>query len=143
MKPMIFALGVIFLLTGAQQLEAQDFQVVVHAGAGMTEISRGELSRIFKKKAGKLPSGENATPIDHVDGAAVREAFSQSVHGRSADKIAAQWLQQIFAGKAYPPEQLASDAEVLAYVASTPGAVGYVSINTDVGSGVKVVRLLE
>lgn len=35
--------------------------------------------------------------------------------------------QQIFSGRATPPAELASDAEVIAFVARTPGAIGYVS----------------
>ncbi len=141
MKRIIFALAALGVLMGSQRLEAQEFQVVVHAGAGLTEISRGDLSRIFQKKAGKLPSGENANPVDRSDDAAVREAFSQAVHGRSAQQLAAYWQQQVFSGKDFPPQQKDSDAEVLAYVASTPGAIGYVAAGASLGAGVKSVRL--
>ena len=143
MKRMIFALAAIGFLTGSQRLEAQEFQVVVHADAGLTEISKNDLSRLFQKKANKLPSGESANPVDQGDGAAVREAFSQAVHGKSAQQIAAYWQQQIFSGKDFPPEQKASDEEVLAYVASTPGAVGYVAAGASLGAGVKAVPVSE
>ncbi len=141
MKRIIFALAAIGVLTGSQRLEAQEFQVVVHAGAGLTEISRGDLSSIFQKKARKLPSGENANPVDQGDAAAVREAFSQAVHGRSAQQLAAYWQQQVFSGKDFPPQQKGSDAEVLAYVASTPGAIGYVAAGASLATGVKAVRV--
>ncbi len=141
MKRIIFALAAVGVLTGSHRLEAQEFQVVVHAGAGLTEISRDDLSRIFQKKSGRLPSGENANPVDRGDDAAVREAFSQAVHGRSAQQIAAYWQQQVFSGKDFPPQQKDSDQEVLAYVASTTGAIGYVAAGASVGAGVKVVRV--
>ena len=141
MKRIIFALAAIGVLTGSQRLEAQQFQVVVHAGAGLTEISKGDLSSIFQKKARKLPSGENAKPVDRGDGASVREAFSQAVHGRSAQQLEAYWQQQIFSGRGFPPEQKDSDEEILAYVASTPGAIGYVAAGASLGAGVKSVRL--
>ena len=143
MKRIIFALAAIGLLTGSQGLEAQEFQVVVHAGAGLTEISRDDLSKIFQKKAGRLPSGENAHPVDRGDDAAVREAFSQAVHGRSAQQIAAYWQQQVFSGRDFPPQQKDSDQEVLAYVASTTGAIGYVAAGASLGAGVKAVRVAQ
>ena len=141
MKRIIFALAAMGVLTGSQRLEAQEFQVVVHVGAGLTEISKGDLSSIFQKKARKLPSGENAKPVDQGDAAAVREAFSQTVHGRSAQQLEAYWQQQIFSGRGFPPEQKDSDEEILAYVASTPGAIGYVAAGASLGAGVKSVRL--
>lgn len=61
------------------------------------------------------------------EGAAIRESFSRVIHGRSANQIAAYWQQQIFSGRNIPPEQRSSDDEVIAYVSSTPGAIGYVS----------------
>ena len=41
--------------------------------------------------------------------------------------VESYWQQQIFAGKEVPPAAKPSDEEVLAYVRSTPGAIGYVS----------------
>ena len=43
----------------------------------------------------------------------------------------------MFAGRAVPPAERASDAEVLAYVRATPGAAGYVSADVVLDSGVR------
>lgn len=37
------------------------------------------------------------------------------------------WAKIVFAGKGTPPKTLKSDTEVISWVASTPGAVGYVN----------------
>ena len=142
MKRIVIACLAVFALLGAQEAQAQQFQVVVNASAGTEEISSGDLSKIFQKKAGKLPSGESANPVDQDKDAAVRDAFSEAVHGRSTDQIESFWQQQIFSGKDVPPEQKKSDAEVLDFVRSNPGAIGYVSASASVGSGVKVVRIV-
>ncbi|NJD19259.1 MAG: phosphate ABC transporter substrate-binding protein [Gemmatimonadetes bacterium] len=139
MKRIIVALVAAFAF-GAGPGQAQEFQVVVNPSSGTSEISAAELSKIFQKKSTKLPSGEAAKPVDLGKDSGVREAFSKSVHGRSTAQIESYWQQQIFAGKDVPPDQKASDTDVLAFVASTPGAIGYVSAGAG-ASGVKVVKV--
>lgn len=141
MKRMVFALVAILAALGADDAQAQEFQVVVHPDCSLTEISAGDLSRIFKKKSDKLPSGESAKPVDQGEDSVVREAFSEAVHGRSSSQIESFWQQQIFAGKDVPPEKKDSDAAVLSWVQSTPGAIGYVSAGADV-AGVKVLKVV-
>lgn len=140
MKPILYSLLVVAALAGARPVEAQEFIVVVNASSGVTEITSAELSKIFQKKATKLPDGAAARPVDQNKDAAVREAFSKAVHGRSASQIEAYWQQQIFAGKDVPPDQKASDAEVISFVQSTPGAIGYVSVGAAT-SAVKVLKV--
>ena len=141
MKRIAMAFLAAFALLGADEAQAQEFQVVVNAASGTAEISAGDLSKIFQKKAGNLPSGESAKPVDQDKDAAVREVFSQAVHGRSVGQIESFWQQQIFSGKNVPPEKKNSDAEVLDFVRSNPGAIGYVSASASVGAGVKVVQV--
>lgn len=141
MKRIVIGLMAACALLGAREASAQEFQVVVNASAGVSEISAAELSKIFQKKAGKLPSGESAKPVDQEKDAAVREAFSKAVHGRSAGQIESYWQQQIFSGKDVPPEKKSTDAEVIEWVKANPGAIGYVSAGTSV-AGVKVVKVV-
>jgi hypothetical protein len=53
--------------------------------------------------------------------------------------IAEFWRQQIFSGRNVPPVEKASDSEVLEFVRSNPGAIGYVSSSTSPAPDVKVV----
>jgi ABC-type phosphate transport system substrate-binding protein len=138
MKRMMIALAA--LAFTAATGEAQGYQVVAHPAAGVAEISAAELSKVFLKKAAKLPSGEAAKPIDLPPASKVRDAFSKAVHGRGASQVESYWQQQIFAGKDVPPDTKASDADVIAFVAATPGAIGYVSAGAAV-AGVKVVKV--
>ena len=52
------------------------------------------------------------------------------------------WLQQVYSGRNTPPPVKATDAEVLAYVAATPGAIGYRGAAPAAG-GVKVLTVTE
>jgi ABC-type phosphate transport system substrate-binding protein len=141
MKRIVMALLAVFAVLGTEKAGAQQFVVVVNPACNVDQISAADLSKIFEKKMAKLPDGEAAKPVDQAKNANVREAFSQAVHGRSAAQIESYWQQQIFSGKDVPPEEKKSDADVIAYVKSTPGAIGYVSAGTAV-SGVKVVKIV-
>ena len=68
------------------------------------------------------------------------EGFSKSIHGKTAAAVKSYWNQQIFSGREVPPVEKKSDAEVLSFVRSTPGAIGYVS-DTASTDGVRVVTI--
>jgi ABC-type phosphate transport system substrate-binding protein len=52
------------------------------------------------------------------------------------------WSDEIEKG-VQPPPVKGSDEEVIAYVASTPGAIGYVSAGVALPEGVKAMALAE
>lgn len=137
----IIVLGLALLALGSARPAAAQYVVIVNGGSSVESISKGDLSKIFQKKSRNLPDGTSAVPVDLDKSSSVREAFSQEVHGRGVNAIEAYWQQQIFAGKDVPPETKGSDAEVMAFVSSTPGAIGYVSAGASLGSGVKRVAV--
>lgn len=143
MKRIIFALAAMSVVAGSQQLEAQEFQVVVNAANPISEISRSDASRIFQKKTKKFENGQGVSPVDLPADSPVREQFSQGVHGRSASAIKSYWQQQIFSGRGVPPEEKGSDLAVLDFIRSTPGAIGYVAGDTPLGDGVKAVTITQ
>ena len=119
------------------------FVVVVNASNPATSISKGDLSKLFTKKARSWPSGTAAMPVDLAAGNPVRDAFTEKVHGKSTRAIGSYWQQQIFSGREVPPPERKSDDEVLDYVRSNPGAVGYVASGTRLGSGVKSLTITD
>ncbi len=137
---LLSCLGLLVLMTAARSSSAADFQVVVHSANPVESLSSGELGQLFLKKNTRWEGGAATEPIDQADGA-VRNAFSERVHGKSVGAIKSYWQRQIFSGRATPPPELSSDSEVLAFVRSHPWAIGYVSAGVSAGNGVKVVRL--
>ena len=119
------------------------FIVVVNASNPTTSISKTDLSKLFTKKSRQWPSGSAALPVDLSLGNPVRDAFTERVHGKSARAIGSYWQQQIFSGRDVPPPERKSDEEVLDYVRSNAGAVGYVAAGTKLGAGVKAIAISE
>ncbi len=137
----IWLLAVALLGLAAPSQASAQFVVVVNAGTSAESMSKSDLSKIFQKKSRNLPDGTAAVPVDLPTDSAVRAAFSDAVHGRGVSSIESYWQQQIFSGKDVPPETKATDAEVIAFVSSTPGGIGYVSSGASLGSGVKAVTV--
>lgn len=125
-------------LLPARRASAQAFAVVVNAANPVQAVSRDQLAKIFLKKA-TWASGVATAPVDLPEDAPARAAFSKIVHKRSVGAVKSYWQQQIYAGRAVPPPEKATDEEVLAYVRANPGAIGYVSVSADIGRGVKEI----
>ncbi len=118
----------VFLLTGlAPVVEAADFKVVVNASNPINSITAKELSGIFLKKDLTWPVGQTVTAVDLKPDSPIREEFTAVIHEKKVSAIKSYWQRQIFQGKAVPPMERSTEAEVLAFVAADPWAVGYVS----------------
>jgi ABC-type phosphate transport system substrate-binding protein len=121
----------------------QGFKIVVNEANPTDTISKQQLSDIFMKKTDTWSNGQRALPVDQAASASTRHGFSKVIFGRDANAIKSYWQRQIFSGRGVPPPEKASDDEVLSFVRENSGAIGYVSSNTDVGSGVKVLEIAK
>jgi ABC-type phosphate transport system substrate-binding protein len=61
---------------------------------------------------------------------ATHEAFLKDYVGKTDAALGTYFRTLVFTGKASMPKSLASDAEVVAYVAKTKGAIGYIALST-------------
>lgn len=114
------------------------FVVVVHPGTSESALDREFVADVFLKKKTRWPGGGVVFPIDQRTSTVVRRHFSEDVLRRSVEAVRNYWQQKIFSGRDVPPPEVDSDAEVIRYVQSRPGAIGYVSADVSV-SGVRVV----
>ena len=130
----------LFVLLLSSAAHAAAFKVIVNGSVRSESLPKKVVSDLFLKKAQKWPNGAPAVPVDQVESSASRDPFSRSVHGKPAAAIKSYWTQQIFAGREVPPVEKKTDDEVVAFVKSTPGAIGYVSDSANV-DGVRVLTL--
>ena len=134
----------IALLAGTALLtvtaHAASYKVIVNNSVSVSSLSKKAASDLFLKKTTKWESGAAVAPVDQLDSSNTREGFSKAVHGKTAAAVKSYWNQQIFSGRDVPPVEKKSDAEVLSFVRSTPGAIGYVSEAAS-AEGVRVVTV--
>jgi len=123
----ILVLGLLSTLPGGARERAAQYVVIGNPGTVPVRIERAVLADVFLKKAHEWPGGENARPVDLPAQSAVRDEFTREVLGRSIGAVRNYWAQVLFSGRDLPPPEL-SEAEVLKYVRSTRGAVGYVGV---------------
>jgi ABC-type phosphate transport system substrate-binding protein len=142
MKPFYaFLLCAASLMTTASASFAQRVVVVVNAANPVSTLTKNQVASIFLKKTLKWSNDTVVTPVNQERDAKIRDIFSREIHGRSASAMEAYWQIQIFSGKDVPPAVRANDTDVLAFVRARPGAIGYVSADTPLGDGVKVVTV--
>jgi len=127
----------------ARAQDAPRYQVIANASNPATELARADVSRWFLKQSTKWPDGKVVIPLDQSSRSEVRAAFCMGIHKQSIQAIETYWQKQIFSGRMVPPFVKVGDAEVMAYVASNPSAIGYVSAGATLVSGVKAVKIKE
>jgi ABC-type phosphate transport system substrate-binding protein len=120
-------LGVIaFALAVGTAAAGADVVAVVSSKSSVTALSRNQVVDIFLGKTSRYPDGEQAVPIDQVEGAAARDEFYATFTGKSAAQIKAHWSKIIFTGRGQPPRELPNSIEVKKVVVQDPKAIGYI-----------------
>jgi ABC-type phosphate transport system substrate-binding protein len=128
---LLIALSLLSTVAGAE------VAVVVHPSNSAT-MSADDVQRLFLGKLKSFPGGGDANPVNLKEGQSTREQFNQGVLGKSESQLKAYWSQLVFTGKGTPPKELDNDDAIKAYVASTPGGIGYIDASKVDGS-VKVI----
>jgi ABC-type phosphate transport system substrate-binding protein len=139
-KAACVVLGLLMLGPVCGEAEAADVKVIVNASSSLDTVTKKDVTRIFFRRKSRWPNGERAKPIDQNAKSEVRKDFCEQVLGKTTKEVDSFWNSQVFAGKATPPPTASSDREVLEFVRSNPGGVGYVSAGFDT-TGVKVLKV--
>lgn len=122
----------------ASQTAASDVKVIANSSMNISQISPDELRSVFLATKTSLADGSQVEPVLLKSGSAYN-AFVKEYTGKTAAGLANYYRALVFTGKGAMPKMLGSDAEVLAYVRKTKGAIGYVSA----GGKTEGVKLLE
>jgi ABC-type phosphate transport system substrate-binding protein len=140
--PAVLTLAV--LAAGAAPVASADarFRVVVHPQVKGGQIPRAALSSIFLKRASKWGDGSDVRPVDQSLKSPLRRSFTADVHQQDLIAVQMYWQRQIASGQVPPPVK-ASDDEILAFVAATPGAIGYISSETALPDSVREVAIVN
>lgn len=116
-------------------LPAHAGKIVVAANSSQGTLDKAAAQAIF---LGRTPTVGGQPAVIVFQKGPARAGFESGVAGRPGAQLTAHWSRLVFTGRAKAPEELADDAAVKAKVASTPGAIGYIS-DAAVDSSVKVI----
>ena len=126
-----FSMILAVALTFAAATASADVVVIVSAKSTASTMTAEQISQIYLGKSSQMK------PVDSGDGP-VRSQFYAKVAGKDEAQVKAIWSKLVFTGKATPPKELATSAEVVKAVAADPASVGYAD-RSAVDSSVKVV----
>jgi ABC-type phosphate transport system substrate-binding protein len=142
-RPWRAALLTIVLMVLAAAVRADEFQILVHKSVAGTKISRALLASIFMKETVNWGDGSRILPIHQSSKSPVRRAFAQRVLEQTLGEQQLFWRRRMTKTRVLPPPSKASDEEVLAFVATKKGAIGYVGVGVEIPPDVKVLTLFD
>jgi ABC-type phosphate transport system substrate-binding protein len=128
-------------LVVASSVASADVVVIVNPKNPAASLTTDQVAALYLGNANTFPDGTAATMIDQPEAAGIRGNFYEKATGRSAAQVKATWARITFTGKGTPPKELKSDADVKAFVAGDPKAIGYVD-SSQVDASVKTVLKL-
>ena len=123
----------------ATSLSAADIKVIANSSVGASSVSADELKDVFLATKTSLSDGSHVEPVLEKGGA-THEAFIKEYLGKTDAALQTYYRSLVFTGKASMPKTLGADADVVAYVARTKGAIGYVGAGTST-AGVKILEV--
>jgi hypothetical protein len=113
--------------------------VIANGSIGASSVSANDIKAVFLLEKSSLNDGSRVVPV-LAKGGPAHEMFVKQYLGKTEDALLTYYRSLVFTGKGLMPKTLASDAEVLSYVAKTKGAIGYIGSSVGV-EGVKVLEV--
>jgi len=124
------------LVSAAGEASASD-GVVIIGNANLRQLDANTVARIYTGKVIEV-NGVAVTAVNASTGSPVRNRFLQAYLKQDEDKYTAYWTVRRYIGKGASPRELTRSADVINFVNSTPGAIGYID-EADVEPGINVL----
>jgi hypothetical protein len=113
--------------------------VIANPSVASSSVSKEELRKVFIEGASRLKDGSKVTPVLLKQGPA-HSAFLLHYLETTDVRLMVVWRGLVLTGQGTVPKSFDSEAEMVQYVASKPGALGYIS-NSTAHDGVKVLAV--
>ena len=118
-------------------------KVVIHAENDVRAIKRSELAAIFLGRKSTWDSGRRIIPTLQSEKNSVTRDFLRDVLGKSLSQYRAYWKRRLFSGGGAVPKPLQTSAEVIAFVGSHRGAIGFVEKSTETNDKVVALQISD
>lgn len=103
----------------------------------LAPLDKNILGRIYTGRTVQV-AGQAVQPVNLAPGDATRVAFIRETLRQSDDDYVAYWIVRRAIGKGAPPPEVSNSLEMVEFIRSTPGAIGYLDVSQIV-PGVKVL----
>lgn len=112
--------------------------IIVNSENPVSEVSKKDLKNIYRMKKSTWGGGSAILPVNLKINNEVRKDFSEEILGKKPKTMEKYYLKRALSGKGQPPETVETEKDVIKYVSSNKGAIGYVSISD---SSVKIITV--
>lgn len=120
----IFLLPFALLITSAQ---SEQSGIVLIGNPDLPKINAETIAKIYTGKVISV-SGIPVKPVNSKSGTTIRNRFLQMFLNQDDENYIAYWAVRRYIGRGTPPPELNSSADVVKFVQSTPGAIGYIDV---------------
>ena len=134
--PLLIAL-VSLVASSASSAMAEE-TVIVNGGSAVGQLSEDDLQDYYLGKKASWPDGTKVVVVVLKDGPS-HDALMKKL-GKSSSQFTTGWKKLVFTGKGVMPEQVGSEDELVAFVAKTPGAIGFADAGK-VKEGIKAIAV--
>lgn len=115
--------------------------VIANKSVPIEEVKQAELLDFY---TGDVKRWNDTLPVvvfDLKPKDEIKESFYKYL-GKSTSRMKSIWMKNLLSGQGEPPAALQSEEEIVAKVAATPGAIGFVR-KEKAGKSVKVLLVIE
>ena len=112
--------------------------VIVNKANPVAHISSAKLALYYRGEALLWKDGSRAIPVDLNEKNPLVSRFTDTILKMNVETKRQMWMLKLYSGKGSPPIQFKNEALVVSFVASEPGAIGYVN-KESVNDSVKVL----
>jgi ABC-type phosphate transport system substrate-binding protein len=117
--------------------------VIVNPANPVGNLSVAELKKLFLSDRSRWDTGKAVAPVMVTAGAPERTSFLKIVCGMSDADFSKYFLNAAFAGKdATPPKEVGGAGSVKAFVAASPGGIGFLKAS-DLPAGDTTVKAVK
>ena len=134
--PLLIALVSMFALSATTAMSEET--AIVNPASAITNLSDDDLKDYYLGKKASWPDGSKVVVVVLDDGPS-HDSLMKKL-GKSSSQFTTGWKKLVFTGKGAMPEQVKTEDQLVAFVAKTPGAIGYVDA-AKAKEGVKAVQL--
>ena len=103
--------------------------IIVNKTVTISSIDKETVKNIYLGRKNQWDNGTKIYPV-MLQGGQTHENFIANMVKKTTKQFSAFWKKAVFTGKGKPPKAFASEAELVAFVAQTDNAIGYIDSST-------------
>ncbi len=101
--------------------------VIAHSETLNAPIARKTLRAVFGMRLQKWPNGHPVKVFVFNDKVQTHKEFCREILGILPYRLRRNWDRLLFSGTGFTPIELVNEGQMLAKIATTPGAIGYIN----------------